>query len=112
MNTQDKKKWMTGMLAATALLAATVTAPNQAEADATLATALGGSALLGLLIHSSQPVGGPAQPDQAYNTGGTFGSWGGFLAHPVVSAPAPQQTPYCCLPAPYYQPAPTPYYQY
>ncbi len=55
-----KTPFKTAALAGVAMLAVSVATPATAKADATLAAALGGSALLGLILHSSQPVGGVA----------------------------------------------------
>jgi hypothetical protein len=59
MNTIVSKRFRTAILASAALMAATVVAPQQAKADATLAAVLGGSALLGLILHANQPILAP-----------------------------------------------------
>jgi hypothetical protein len=61
MNTTVSKRFRTAILASAALMAAaTVAVPQQAKADATfIATMLGGSALLGLLVHANQPILAP-----------------------------------------------------
>ena len=62
MNTSVQKRFKTAMLASAALLAASVVAPQPAKADATLAVALGGSALLGLILHAQQPMRSASHP--------------------------------------------------
>jgi hypothetical protein len=60
MNTTVSTRFRTAILASAALMAATIAVPQQAKADATfIATMLGGSALLGLLVHANQPILAP-----------------------------------------------------
>ena len=56
MKLSIRKRLAASIIVATALLAATVAVPQQAKADATLATALAGTALLGLFLHKQQPI--------------------------------------------------------
>ena len=56
MNTTVRKRFKTAILASAALAAATMVAPQPAKADGTLAVILGGSALLGLIMHANQPM--------------------------------------------------------
>ncbi|MBF0453771.1 MAG: hypothetical protein HQL72_03010 [Magnetococcales bacterium] len=60
MKTLVRKRIKTTVLAGAALIAASVMAPQQAKADATLAAILGGSALLGLIFHANQPMPSPS----------------------------------------------------
>jgi hypothetical protein len=69
MNTSINKCTKTAALAGTAMLMATMLSPQQAKADATLAAALGGTALLGLILHANQPTAfKTAAPTQHYYT--------------------------------------------
>ena len=80
MNTTVRKRFKTAVLASAALMAATVIAPQQAKADATLAAILGGSALLGLILHANQPLSAPGYPTA-----------NAPFTHPRYNAPAPQR---------------------
>ena len=64
MNHSDRNRFKTAALAGAAMLATSLVTPPPAQADPTLAAVLGGTALAGLILHSSQPVGGavPAMP--------------------------------------------------
>lgn len=102
MNTSLKKRLSISLPLCAAVMAAGLIAPPKAEADVALATALGGAALLGTLLHSSSHYHG-----YPYAVGYPY-------AHPVVPyAYAAPVAPVVVAPYPYYRPAPAyVYYPY
>ncbi|MBF0603771.1 MAG: hypothetical protein HQL07_08760 [Nitrospirae bacterium] len=100
MNTSLKKRLSISLPLCAAVMAAGLIAPPKAEADVAVATALGGAALLGTLLHSSSHHYG-----HPYAVGYPY-------AHPVV-APYAYPAPVVVAPYPYYRPAPAyVYYPY
>ncbi|MBF0357617.1 MAG: hypothetical protein HQL70_03350 [Magnetococcales bacterium] len=105
MKTIVSKRFRTAILASAALMAATVVTPQQAKADATLAAVLGGSALLGLILHANQPILAPR-----------FQRANSMLRHQSYAAPAqvamPAYQPYpSYAPVVYASVAPAPMHQ-
>lgn len=106
MNISLKKRLSVSLPLCAAIMAVGLMAPQKAEADVAVATALGGAALLGTLLHSSSHHYG-----HPYAVGYPY-------AHPVVApyaypAPVAPVAPVVVAPYPYYRPAPAyVYYPY
>ncbi|MBF0446937.1 MAG: hypothetical protein HQL67_01930 [Magnetococcales bacterium] len=100
MNTSVRKPFKTTLLAGAALLAATMIAPQPAKADATLAAVLGGTALLGLVLHASQPI---AQPAPRYHHTSSSAHTGYHQGGYPQSSAAVQAPDYGYQPQPYSQ---------
>ncbi|MBF0423218.1 MAG: hypothetical protein HQL73_09530 [Magnetococcales bacterium] len=95
MNTSIKSRLSVALPLCAAIAAVSLAGPRQAHADVATATALGGAALLGTLLHASTPH---------YYAG--YPAYGYPLAHPVVPYAYPAY-PTVVYPAavPVYRPA-------